>query len=389
MNTGKQINGMVVVLFLTLIAVGAYAIWDPFRSESAEDEQLELAAERGATTFALNCRLCHGDRGEGSPSSGRLPAALALDTDRLQGIKDGAFDQVAYNDVFKLVSNTIMCGRVGTSMPVWGATQGGILNEEQIRQLAVLITYGEWEFAQEHADEIDAETAGHATVRMSEGSLALDETALTVSNAAAFTAGPYIRIQDERLRILPKSLEVERGVDGTEAAAHDRGDVVLSVDVDTGEEVATGHSLAEDAEADDTALVVHDPAVFTVGETLRLGDEKVRVTGFITGVPTTGQRLAKEIGREPKKLLVSATEGIEVGQVIRLGGELMVVQAISDDGDPGIVLEEAASATDARVAVSDPVFFSALWKPRPVPGTRAPRAEGYLVRVGDELMEVV
>src|SRR3990172_2061463 len=102
MNTGKQINAMVVVLFLTLVAVGAYAIWDPFRSESAEDEQLELAAERAATTFALNCRLCHGDRGEGGTDGGRPPPALPLDIDRLQGIQNGAFDHVAYNDAFKL-----------------------------------------------------------------------------------------------------------------------------------------------------------------------------------------------------------------------------------------------------------------------------------------------
>ena len=63
MNTGKQINAMVVVLLLSLIAIGAYTMWDPFRSESAEEEQLDTDAGRGATTFAMNCRLCHGDGG--------------------------------------------------------------------------------------------------------------------------------------------------------------------------------------------------------------------------------------------------------------------------------------------------------------------------------------
>ncbi|MBI4571517.1 MAG: hypothetical protein HY723_06165, partial [Chloroflexi bacterium] len=114
MNTGKQINAMVVVLFVMLVAVGAYTIWDPFRSESAEDDQIEQAAERGGTTFALNCRLCHGDRGQGGVAGGRLPAALALDRPDLQGIEDGVFTQAAYDAAFDLVTDTITCGRVGT-----------------------------------------------------------------------------------------------------------------------------------------------------------------------------------------------------------------------------------------------------------------------------------
>src|SRR3972149_10946917 len=92
MNTGKQINAMVLVLFLTLIAVGAYTIWDPLRSDDAISVQNEETAMFGAETFAMNCRLCHGDRGEGGQVGGRLVGAPALDSSRpeLQGIVDGA-----------------------------------------------------------------------------------------------------------------------------------------------------------------------------------------------------------------------------------------------------------------------------------------------------------
>ena len=65
MDTGKQINAMVVVLLLTVVAIGFYALFDPFRADTAAEDQLEMTAYRAATTFALNCRLCHGDRGEG------------------------------------------------------------------------------------------------------------------------------------------------------------------------------------------------------------------------------------------------------------------------------------------------------------------------------------
>ena len=297
MNTGKQINAMVIVLFLTVIAIGAYTIWDPFRSDSAADEQIEMAAERGATTFALNCRLCHGDRGEGGALGGRLPQAPALNLDFLRGFEQGALSEEALKEVMKLVTNTIVCGRVGTFMPIWGVDQGGTLNEEQIRQLTVLITGGGregfWELAQEHADELDAEATDHATVQMPSGAFAANDTELIVNNAATFSVDQYIRIEDERL--------------------------------------------------------------------------------LIADVPSTGQQLAKDIGRTPDRFIVSGAEGIEVGAIIRLDSELMEVTAIEDDGDSGTVLDIAASASDTLISVDDPTFF---------------RPE-YVLRVGDELIRVI
>lgn len=361
MNTGKQINAMVVVLFLTLIAIGAYTLWDPVRSDSAEDEQLEKAADFGATTFTENCRLCHGDLGEGGVDGGRLPASLPLDTERLQSGGD---------EIFKLVINTITCGRVGKAMPTWAESQGGILNDEQIRQLAVLITEGRWDLVREHADEVDAEATGHATIEMPDGSFGINDTELIVSNAASFKLGQYIRIEEERLRIRRKELEVERGVDGTEALPHEGGIPILRAE---GEAQDTGETLTEEVGPDDTFFVLGDTKDFTVGETLQLGDEKVRVVDIVIGLPSIGQRLAEETGRTPREFLVSGAEGFEVGGIIRLDGELMEVTAVRDDGDPDIELDGDISITETRISVSDPVFFR----------------DGYVLRVGDELIEVV
>ena len=173
MDTGKQINAMVVVLFLTVIAVGFYALFDPFRADKAEDDQLAMSAERGAHTFALNCRLCHGDRGEGGVDGGRLPAAPGLDRSDLRGFEMGAFSFAVFDENFTMIMNTITCGRAGTAMPTWGRVHGGTLSGEQIRQLTVVISGGDlgadpvhrdadgahigcWDDVQQQADEIDA-----------------------------------------------------------------------------------------------------------------------------------------------------------------------------------------------------------------------------------------
>ncbi|MCH7697486.1 MAG: hypothetical protein IH865_00920 [Chloroflexi bacterium] len=304
MDTGKQINAMVVVLLLTVISVGAYALFDPFRADTAEDDQLAMSAYRAGTTFALNCRLCHGDRGEGGVMGGRLPAAPVLDRPELQGIDKGVFNVAAFNEQFNMVTNVITCGRAGTFMPTWGRVHGGTLSEEQVRQLAVLITGGDlgadpyqeggfWEEAQDHADEIDAETTEHSTLQMPGGSLSSSETDITVSNAAPLAVDQFIRIDGERMRIVD--------------------------------------------------------------------------------IPTTGQRLIEEIGRTPDELFVTSSDGIEIGDIIRLGAELLEVSGIREDGDFDIALDASTGSGAAVISLDDPAFFSA----------------GIVVRAGNEQIEIV
>jgi len=370
MNTGKQINAMVIVLFLLLISLGAYSVWEPFRADTKEDKQHGLTLERAANTFALNCRLCHGDRGEGGQNGGRLPAAPALDSPRLQGIQDGVFSQAEYDADFRLVSNTIMCGRVGTVMPTWGRSQGGTLSEEQIRQLAVLITTGSWDNAEEHADELDAEATAHATLRMPGATLGASDPEIVVSNAEPFTLGQYLRIGEERMRVLPKQLEVTRAVDGSEPVEHARGTAIVVGDPTRVFETAP--TLAEAVDKDSTAFVVADTKGFVVGDVLRIDGELVEVTGISRGIPTTNQFLARDIGREPDKFLVSGSDGIAVGDVVRVDGELLEVLEVRGDADPGIELDQDLSGTAAEISVTDPTFFR----------------EGYVVRIGNELIEV-
>jgi mono/diheme cytochrome c family protein len=161
MDTRKQINVIIVLIFASLIALGVYTIWDPLRAEEAEETQLEKSARLGAFVYAQYCRICHGDVGEGGALAGRVAEALPHDRPDLQGRMeiDGPVDPIDKEDAFNTVYNTIRCGRVGTYMPAWAEDQDGALNDEQILQLTTLIVEGRWDLAK-HEAEIQDEESG-------------------------------------------------------------------------------------------------------------------------------------------------------------------------------------------------------------------------------------
>jgi mono/diheme cytochrome c family protein len=143
MNTSKQINAMIALMLLLLLLVGVYTIWDPFRAEATDERTREEMAERAAHTFARNCRQCHGNAGEGRIGPALDPEVRARNQDLLPFA-----DPARRQEMETIVQNTLMCGRIGTLMPPWAQTQGGALNDEQIRQLVLLITDpppGAWE----------------------------------------------------------------------------------------------------------------------------------------------------------------------------------------------------------------------------------------------------
>ena len=134
MNTSKQINAMIMLLAVLLIGVGAYTIWDPFRADAETERTRELIAERAAHTYATNCRVCHGNDGEG-----RIGPALEPEARKRSNLPDYT-DPNKRKEYELLVRNTITCGRIGTVMPPWAQAEGGALTDEQIRQLTILIT---------------------------------------------------------------------------------------------------------------------------------------------------------------------------------------------------------------------------------------------------------
>jgi plastocyanin/mono/diheme cytochrome c family protein len=229
MNTSKQIMIMVALIFISLIATGAYTLWDPTRASEAEDRQLDKTLERAAYLFAHNCRVCHGDAGEGGAEGNRLGVAPPLNRPDLQGEVDGSVDPVAYADAYNLVFNTITCGRIGTAMPAWANAQGGPLNNEQIKQLTILITHGEpgWDYAVEEADHEDNALG----LTLAEG-ISGTATEVVVSDAELLGPGSRLEIGDELMLISEVNKEtdtvtVERGLEETPQSAHDQGATVL------------------------------------------------------------------------------------------------------------------------------------------------------------------
>lgn len=150
MNTSKQINVMIVLLLLLLLLVGIYTIYDPFRAEATTERTREEIAERAAHTFARNCRSCHGNAGEG-----RIGPPLSPEAREAAGLASLS-DPTKLQENESLVKNTLVCGRIGTLMPPWAQDQGGSLNDEQIRQLVILITNPP-EHGWEHVSEISEE----------------------------------------------------------------------------------------------------------------------------------------------------------------------------------------------------------------------------------------
>ncbi len=289
MNTRKQVLIMSVLLMLTLIIVGIYGAWYPSRESDAEEEFAKRTSERAAILFARNCRLCHGDVGEGGSLGARLAAAPALDRPDLQGFADikaslgaevdelatvlrvksvtafkadevllieeermrvkrvntsdtdgsgrlvsseltvgrafghsraaahaadaavlrrdpQAFDRNLRESKINVITNTIVCGRVGTGMQPWGQVHGGPLSDEQVRQLTVLITEGRWDLVK---DEVDVEDKVSATLLEA---VTEEGRFLRVSDTNAFAEGEAIRLGEERLRVvfvprLPKDAE--------------------------------------------------------------------------------------------------------------------------------------------------------------------------------------
>ena len=167
MNTSKQINVMIGLMFLTFVVVGGYLLNESNRQEVETEEITERNAERGARLFVNNCRSCHGLEGEGfiGPPLDS-DAFLILGADNAFGVEETPAGEAA--NVRTYLRETISCGRIGTAMPRWAQTFGGPLSDTQVEHLVTLITNdptGEedyWDLVREAGERADEEQFGAA-----------------------------------------------------------------------------------------------------------------------------------------------------------------------------------------------------------------------------------
>jgi plastocyanin/mono/diheme cytochrome c family protein len=247
-NTSKQVNVIIGLLFVGAFATLLYFLWDPDRQSDAIERQMTENAERGGFLFARNCSSCHGLTGQGIIERGGLPGLpLNVEENRLTAAGDLAALQQRFAD-------TIRCGRTGTLMPPWSQEQGGPLNDFQILQLVALITgtMPPPEGAVTQDDILDnpnaiseegwhnaLETANHDSEFNPQKELAeavdADTTTLLLNDASGISEEAFLRIdeepEDEVYELVlvtsvsedSNEIEVERGAEGSDAAEHPAG----------------------------------------------------------------------------------------------------------------------------------------------------------------------
>lgn len=265
MNTRKQVLIMSALLMLMLVTVGIYGAWYPSRETGAEEYFEEATAERGAILFARNCRLCHGDVGEGGNLGARLTAAPALDRPDLQGFADSKATVTAAVNA----STTTIPVSLGT------AFKGGS---------RIMIDDEEMEVAGTNGNNLTVKRAiGHAPASAHSAEapvLLFDQAALnqqmklitnTVACGRVGTAMPAWSqeqggpLSDEQIRQLMTVI------------TQDYWELVKD-EVDLEDERTV---LTAAIDSDDTAIEVKDVTVINPKEAYRIGDERLRATGVV------------------------------------------------------------------------------------------------------------
>jgi mono/diheme cytochrome c family protein len=158
MNTTKQVNVMIGLLFMSFLVFGAYFATEPAREEDARRVQAELMAKRGAEIFVANCRSCHGLNGKGSEEGGFAPALntvafLVLDEANPLGLPPTPTGEA--RSVHDFLFTSIACGRSNTAMPLWSERYGGPLSDTQVNYLATMITQGRWDLVEKIGKDHD------------------------------------------------------------------------------------------------------------------------------------------------------------------------------------------------------------------------------------------
>lgn len=156
------VQKLATVVIVGLVALSAllvvYLADEPNRMAAEVVEKQEFAIEDGVGTYLQNCMVCHGPAGEGysepgAEGTGRIGAPLGGDTalGRAAQELNQSEDPVVREERYNLIVNTLHNGR--GLMPAFGrgAEGGALLNDEQIRNLALMIQNVDWDLVYNEA----------------------------------------------------------------------------------------------------------------------------------------------------------------------------------------------------------------------------------------------
>ena len=306
MNTYKQINIIIGLLFVGLVGTFLYYMFDSGysiagldfgnRQAVASARQEEDNAKRGGALFARYCRACHGFTGTGALERTGLPGApLNIDANRPPELAVSKLDA----RVLRL-TDTIHCGRVGTRMPPWSIPEGGALNDFQIFQLVTLITskfsVDGWDNAIEQGNHTDA----FNPQKFLAADVGKDDTSVKLNDVSTLAVDDVIRIgldtPDEPYELIKISkidkdtntLTVLRGPDvpwdpktpesgniGSEAIEHKSGDQVYVGPQAPGNTITGDPNSTADApcgQSKAAAAAAPEPVALADGATIEIGD---------------------------------------------------------------------------------------------------------------------
>jgi uncharacterized cupredoxin-like copper-binding protein/mono/diheme cytochrome c family protein len=165
------VQKLATVVIVGLVALSAllvvYLADEPNRMAAEVVEKQEFAIENGMNIYLQNCVICHGPAGEGysepgAEGTGRIGAPLGGDTElgRAATELNQSDDPVVREQRYNLITETIHQGR--GLMPAFGrgAEGGALLNDEQIRNLALMIQNVDWDLVY---NETIAASGGYPT----------------------------------------------------------------------------------------------------------------------------------------------------------------------------------------------------------------------------------
>jgi uncharacterized cupredoxin-like copper-binding protein/mono/diheme cytochrome c family protein len=164
----QKLATVVIVGLVALSALLVVYLADEENRMAAETvEKQEFAIENGMDIYLQNCVVCHGPAGEGysepgAEGTGRIGAPLGGDTElgRAATELNQSEDPVVRQERFNLITETLHQGR--GLMPAFGrgAEGGALLNDEQIRNVALMIQNVDWDLLH---NEVIVASGGYPT----------------------------------------------------------------------------------------------------------------------------------------------------------------------------------------------------------------------------------
>ena len=153
--TWRVIVGTISIV-ATLLLFGLVAVTEQDRMSDFELSYDGRQVENGAVIFDNNCKICHGDSGQGVPGKGpalNTPDLLVTATGAAQPARLQAIGWAGTVDNF--IRTTISGGRPRASaayqefperMPTWSEDYGGPLRKDQINSLVAFIMNWRWAY---------------------------------------------------------------------------------------------------------------------------------------------------------------------------------------------------------------------------------------------------